>query len=168
MLLGAQANAEKFSATYSGFEEVGGLGAGETGAIFSQGTGTLDLDVNVNAARITFKLTYSGVSSNVLQSHIHFGKEHVAGGIMVYFCANPPISPPPGTQVCPPLSGTVTGTITPGNVVGPTGQGVTAGNFNAVVEALRSDTVYGNVHTLNFPAGEIRGQLHRVKDDNDH
>src|ERR1700730_1315244 len=94
MLLGAHANAAEFSATFSGFEEVGGLGAGETGAIFSQGKATLDLDVNRNAGTITFKLTYSGLSSAVTQSHIHFGKEHVAGGIMVFFCTN--LTPPTG------------------------------------------------------------------------
>jgi hypothetical protein len=165
MLLGVRANAEKFSATYAGFEEVGGLGAGETGAIFSQGKATLDLDLNKTAGTITFKLTYSGLSSAVTQSHIHLGKEHVAGGIMVFFCTNltPPMGqmPPP----CPLPGGTVTGTITAGNVVGPTAQGVTAGNFDAVVAALFSDTVYGNVHTVNFPAGEIRGQVRRVEQD---
>ena len=163
MLLSAHANAEKFSATYSGFEEVGGLGAGETGAIFSQGKATLDLDVNKNAGTIAFKLTYSGLSSAVTQSHIHFGKEHVAGGVMVFFCTNQ--TPPTGQtpQPCPLPGGTVTGTITAGNVIGPTAQGVTAGNFDAVVAALFSNTVYGNVHTVNFPAGEVRGQVRRVE-----
>jgi hypothetical protein len=45
MLLGAHANTADFSATFSGFEEIGGLGAGETGAIFSPGKATLDLDL---------------------------------------------------------------------------------------------------------------------------
>src|SRR3984893_16090424 len=88
MLLGGHANAVEFSATFSGFEEIGGLGAGETGAIFSQGKAKLDLDLNRSARTIAFNLTYSGLSAPVTQAHIHFGKEHVAGGVMVFFCSN--------------------------------------------------------------------------------
>jgi len=36
---------------------------------------------------------------------------------------------------------------------------VTPGNFDALVAALTSDTAYVNVHTTNFPAGEIREQI---------
>src|SRR3979490_3519245 len=87
VLLGVDAaNATDFSARFSGFEEIGGLGAGETGAIFSKGKATLDLDLNRSARTITFNLTYSGLSAPVTQSHIHFGKEHVAGGgVAVFF-----------------------------------------------------------------------------------
>ena len=48
------ANAVDFSARFSGFQEIGGLGAGETGAIFSRGKGTLDLDLNRNARTLSF------------------------------------------------------------------------------------------------------------------
>src|SRR5258707_13965978 len=85
MLLGGHANAVEFSATFSGFEEIGGLWAGETGAIFSQGKATLGLDLNRSARTIAFTLTHSGLSAPVTQSHIHFGKEHVAGGAIVFF-----------------------------------------------------------------------------------
>jgi hypothetical protein len=163
MLLIAHANAEeKFHAVLSGFEEVGGVGAGETGAIFSRGKGTLDLVLNDQATMITYTLTFSGLSA-VTQSHTHFGKEHVAGGVMVFFCTNLS-NGPAGTPGCP-LSGPVTGNLTAASVVGPTAQGITAGNFDAVVEALRSNTAYVNIHTTAFPAGEIRGQIHRPDDD---
>jgi hypothetical protein len=163
LLLGAHANAAEFSAHFSGFQEIGGLGAGETGAIFSHGKGTLDLDLNRNARTINFKLTYSGLSSRVTQAHIHFGKVHVAGGIMVFFCSNL-LNPPPGTQACPLDGGTVTGTFTPASVVGPTAQGITAGDFDALVAAITSNTAYGNIHTVNFSSGEIRGQVRRDDD----
>jgi len=156
----SQAHAQKFSATLSGFEEIGGLGAGETGAILTQGKGTLFLDLNKAAQTLTFKLTFSGLSAPVLQSHIHFGKEHVAGGVMVFFCTNLG-NGPAGTQACPAGGGTVTGTITAADIVGPTAQNVTAGDFDALQDALSSNTAYVNVHTNNFPAGEIRGQIRR-------
>jgi hypothetical protein len=43
---------------------------------------------------------------------------------------------------------------------------VTVGDFNAIVAALTSNTAYANIHTTAFPAGEIRGQIHR--EDRDH
>ena len=160
-VFGAYANATEFSAKFSGFEEVGPLPgplSAETGAIFSPGTATLDLDLNRNARTITFKLTYSGLSAPVTQAHIHFGKRHVPGGVMVFFCTNGN-NGPAGTQLCPPGGGTVTGTFTGGSVVGPAAQHVTPGDFDALVAALVSDTAYGNIHTTNFQAGEIRGQI---------
>jgi hypothetical protein len=163
MLLGANASATEFSATFSGFEEVGPLN-NETGAIFSPGKGTLDLDLNRSARTIAFKLTYSGLSASVTQSHIHFGKRHVPGGIMVFFCTNLSTGPA-GTQACPAGGGTVTGTITGGNVLAVAGQHITAGDFDALVATLDSDTAYGNIHTTNFPGGEIRGQIRRHDED---
>lgn len=163
---GFQAEADdrnQFVAAFSGFQEVGALNA-ETGAIFSHGQGTLALKVDLGNRLINYELTYSGLSSNVLQSHIHFGKRHVPGGVMVFFCSNLG-NGPAGTPVCPNPTGTVTGTITAASVVGPTAQGVTAGDFAAVLAALQSDTAYGNIHTQNFPAGEIRGQIVRKEED---
>jgi hypothetical protein len=166
LLISHATAAEKFHAVLSGFEEIGPLGAGETGAIFSPGKGTLDLVLNDALHTISYTLTYSVLSASVTKSHIHFGKEHVAGGVMVFFCTNDPTDMPPlGTPTCPNPSGTVTGTLTAGSVVGPVKQNVPVGDFDAVVAALRSNTAYANTHTTNFPAGEIRGQIRRPKDD---
>ena len=41
------------------------------------------------------------------------------------------------------------------------------GDFDAVEDALTSNTAYVNVHTTNLPAGEIRGQIHRGEADED-
>jgi CHRD domain len=168
LLLSVPARAQEYSAKFSGFQEVGGLGGGETGAILSTGQATLKLTLDKTAQSLTYTLTYSGLS-NVLQSHIHFGKKHVAGGIMVFFCSNLG-NGPAGTPTCPDdTSGevTVTGTITATGVVGPAAQNITAGNFAGVVAALASDTAYGNIHTKQFPAGEIRGQVHAERRHND-
>src|SRR5262245_49201409 len=109
------AKAEPFTAKFSGFDEIGALGAGETGAILSDGQGTLDLTLDRQSQTLAFTLTYSGLTS-VTQAHIHFGKRRVAGGIMVFFCSNLP-SPPMGTQSCPDGAGTVSGTITAASVL---------------------------------------------------
>ena len=170
LLLSIPVRAQEYSAKFSGFQEVGGLGAGETGAILSAGQATVKLTLDKAAQTLTYTLTYSGLT-NVLQSHIHFGKVHVAGGIMVFFCSNLG-NGPAGTPACPDdTSGevTVTGMITPAGVVGPAAQNITPGDFAGVVAALASNTAYGNIHTKQFPAGEIRGQVHaeRHHDEND-
>jgi hypothetical protein len=59
----------------------------------------------------------------------------------------------------------MTGTLTAADVIGPTAQNVTAGDFDAVTDALYSNTAYANIHTAKFPAGEICGQVRRSDHD---
>jgi hypothetical protein len=154
------ARAQNFSASLNGFEELGplpGPTAAETGAIFTAATGTLKL--TLGSSSIRYELSYtSGFTSGITQAHIHFGKEHVPGGIIAFLCTNLG-NGPAGTPLCPTPPVTVTGTLTGASVVGPAAQNIHAGNFEGLVAALLSNTAYGNIHTANFPAGEIRGQI---------
>lgn len=151
----AVAAAQDYSAKLSGFFETGPATA-PSGAILTNGTGRFALDVDKNTAAYT--LTYSGLTSNVTQAHIHFGKVHVPGGIFVYLCTNLG-NGPAGTPACPAGGGTVNGTITAASIVAVPGQNISAGDFTALLDALSSNTAYANVHTANFPGGEIRGQV---------
>jgi hypothetical protein len=155
--MSCNANAQTFHADLSGFQELGALNA-ETGAIFTPGTGTLDLKLDQKLQMLTYTLTYSGLTSPVLQAHIHFGQIHVPGGIFLFLCTNLG-NGPAGTPACPTTSGTVTGQLTPASVVAVPGQNITVGDFSIVPAALLSRSAYGNVHTNNFKAGEIRGQI---------
>src|SRR5882724_5400135 len=62
---------------------------------------------------------------------------------------------------CPDAtSGTVSGTVTVANVVGPNSQGITPGaDFAKVVQAMRTGAAYVNVHSTRSPGGEIRGPV---------
>ena len=151
-----------FHATLSGFQEVTG-----PGPILSEGTGTLKLKLDRQAKTLTFWLTYSNLTPGAFMAHIHFGPVHVGGSIMVWFCGGAPVTPPAGVQPCPAGGGTVTGTITAADVQAIAGQHVMAGDFDAVEDALENDSAYVNVHTTAFPAGEIRGQIHRGDGDAD-
>jgi hypothetical protein len=155
---------QKFAGTFSGFHELGAL-ATPTGAILSNGTGTIELVLDTNAQTLTYTLTYSGLTSNVTQSHIHFGRNHNAGGIFIFLCTNLG-NGPAGTPACPAAGGTVSGTITAAGVLAVPSQNITAGDFNAVVGTLTNKAAYANIHTVNFPGGEIRAEVRRQ--DNDH
>ena len=77
---------------------------------------------------------------------------------MVFICTNLG-NGPEGTPACP-VSGTVTRTITPAEVIGgANAQGIAAGDFAAVVAALQKKSTYCNVHSDTYPGGEIRTQL---------
>jgi hypothetical protein len=45
--------------------------------------------------------------------------------------------------------------------VGPTAQGINPGDLDSALEAVRAGLSYANMHTANFPGGEIRGQVRR-------
>ncbi len=124
----------------------------------SDGSGTFEatIDEDASAPTITFTLTYVGLSGPALFSHIHFGNRYDSGGVSAFLCGggSKPACPP-GTTT----EATVTGTITPADVIGPASQGIAAGDFAKLVDAIRSGVTYVNVHTPKFPAGEIRGQI---------
>ena len=194
--------AEEFSARLSGFNEIGSIPisvtvpaipsvpspaltvtTSYTGAVLSNGSGTVTLDLDRSAGTIAYTLTYKNVgvtpprTGTVLFAHIHLGKSRDSGGILVFFCTNQPFT---GTGPTPPScntdssgSGTVSGVWQAANVQAIAGQNVQAGDFDALVDALTSNTAYANIHTTSgttpdtgFPGGEIRGQCH--SEDREH
>ena len=136
---------ERFSASLAGGNEVP--------PINSAGTAAFEMTISDT---ITFSLTFSGLSSNLVVSHLHFAPTKVAGGVMIFLCGG-------GNQpACPAAtSGTITGTITAANVTGPSAQGITAGDLTSALEAVRDGLSYANMHTTTFPGGEIRGNVKR-------
>ena len=135
----------------------------EVPALSTPASGRFRAVLNERDQTIEYELSYTGLSSAVAQAHIHFGQRGVNGGIMVFLCTNAG-NGPAGTQACPgPTQGSISGTLAPADVIGPAGQGIAAGEFAELVAALRRGVAYANVHTANFPAGEIRGQVHEVR-----
>jgi CHRD domain len=112
----------------------------------------------LGADALTYELSFAGLESDATQSHIHFGQRSVNGGVAIFLCSNLG-NGPAGTQPCPLRAGTIAGTITPANVIGPTGQGISAGEWAELLRAMRAGVTYVNLHTVGFPGGEVRGQI---------
>jgi hypothetical protein len=131
----------------------------EVPAVSSVARGHFKATIDDQAQQITYELTYSDLEGSVTQAHIHLGQRGANGGVMVFLCANPPITPPAGTPACPETSGTVSGLLIAADVIGPAAQGIDPGEFDEVVRNIRLGLAYANVHSTKFPGGEIRGQL---------
>jgi len=131
----------------------------EAPPISSIASGNFEARIDDAADEIHYTLSYENLEAPVAQAHIHFGQRSVSGGISAWLCEGTALSPSPSTPACPGQSGTVSGTITPLEVVGPTGQGIAPGEFEELVAAIRAGRAYANVHSSKFPGGEIRGQL---------
>jgi hypothetical protein len=129
------------------------------GPVSSVASGNFEATIDDATNEIHYTLTYEGLEAPVTQSHIHFGQRSVNGGISVWLCEGSLQSPSDSTPPCPGQGGTVSGTLTPLEVIGPAGQGIAAGEFEELVKAIRAGRAYANVHSTKFPAGEIRGQL---------
>jgi hypothetical protein len=132
-------------------------------ALSTTGNGSFNARISDRRQEIDYRLSYAGLEGNVAQAHIHFGARAQSGGISVFLCTNLG-NGPAGTQLCPAQPATVTGTLRPADVIGPAGQGITAGQFDELVDAIRAGATYVNVHSSLYPAGEIRAQL----EDDDH
>src|SRR5262245_38104635 len=139
---------KKFRADLTGFEEIPTLS--------SPGTGKFEARLSQDGQSVDYELEYQDLESNVRQAHIHLGAPAFNGGIMVFLCTNLG-NGPPGTPECPATGGTVRGTFTAAEVIGPMDQGVSPGEFAEVIRALRSGAAYANVHTDTRQGGEIRG-----------
>ena len=137
-----------FRASLSGFNEVL--------PILTNGTGSFH--ATLQGSQLTYTVSFSGLTTPVTQSHIHFAEKGVNGSVFVFLCSNLG-NGPTGTPACPAGGGTVSRTVRAADVLGVSLQNITAGDFAGAIRILRSGDAYVNVHTSKFPAGEIRGQV---------
>ena len=142
--------AGQFRARLTGYQEVP--------AISTRGNGEFRARLRDNAT-IEFELRYADLEGgNPSAAHIHLGQRGVNGGVVAFLCGGG------GKPACPAAnSGTVTGTITAGDIQALPAQGIAGpADFGEVVRALRAGVTYANVHNTAFPGGEIRGQIARA------
>jgi hypothetical protein len=115
-----------------------------------QGSAVLKLD---NHGNLSYRLNVANIE-NVIMAHIHVGPPGDTGPIVVWlYPAEPPFGPTPIPGF---VNGTLaTGTITADDLVGP----LEGGTLDDLLDEIRAGNAYFNVHTVNNPPGEIRGQI---------
>jgi CHRD domain len=134
-----------FEARLKGFQEVP--------AVSTEASGRFEAELDDGA--LEYELSFRDLQAPVLFAHIHLGQRTANGGVSAFLCGG-------GSKPACPQSGTVEGTVVPADVVGPGGQGIAAGEFDELIEAMEAGVTYANVHSMaptGFPGGEIRGQI---------
>lgn len=138
------AHSEKFTARLTGDQEVPPRDTQASGRTEFR----LDDDDDDDMAALEFRLRVANIS-NVTAAHIHCAPEGVNGPVGVTLFR--------GTTGSGRFSGTLArGTITSpdaGNACGWT-------TLDQVIDAMEDGNTYVNVHTTQFPGGELRGQIH--------
>ena len=133
------------------------IGHNEVPAVHTKAVGKVTLTIADDEKSLSYELTYSGLNSAPLFSHVHFGQPNVNGGVSFFFCGGG------GKPACPASATTtpVTGTVVPADVAGLGTQGMPAQDLGAIIQEIREGFAYANLHTQTSPGGEIRGQLRK-------
>jgi hypothetical protein len=100
-------------------------------------------------------LHYSLTVANLhdtLQAHIHVAPPGVNGPVVAFLY---PSGPPPVL-----IPGRFSGNLMSGTITAEDLRGPLAGmSLDALLAAIRDGNAYVNAHTVQFPGGEIRGQI---------
>lgn len=128
-------------------------------AVSTTGNGTFSARISKDESRIEWELRYASLEGDIQQAHIHFGQKSVSGPISVFLCTNLG-NGPAGTQSCPPPPAKISGTITAVDVTNLANErGISAGELDELIAAIRVGATYVNVHSTRWPGGEIRSQI---------
>jgi hypothetical protein len=150
----AYAATQDFTASLSGAAEVPPRDTDATGSAFFQ--------LSDDGTRISYTVTVANIE-NVFAAHIHCGAKGVNGPVGVTLFMGSP------------GGGAISGTLAKGTITAPDpGNGCGWTDLAAVVAAMNSGNTYVNVHTNDgvdpantgpgdFPGGEIRGQITKIR-----
>ncbi len=146
---------ERFKARLSGFQE--------NPVVFTKARGRFRAKLEGDSLKYT--LSYRGITTPVLFTHIHLGRRGVNGGVMAFLCDNAGNDPTGRSPRCPGGGGTVTGRLAAADILEPTlngtTQGLSAEDFSGFIRTLKQRAGYVNLHTEEFRSGELRGNIRR-------
>ena len=131
------------TATLTGDGESNSPGRGNGSVTFNSATDSLTVSLNFSGLTSPTKVP-TGVPG---AAHIHYGNPGIEGPIIFPFL-NFPIGV---------TSGTYSTILTASNLTPDPKDGINT--FTDAVDAIEAGHTYFNIHTVNFPMGEIRGQL---------
>ena len=123
---------EEFEANLAPYNEVPPTGSD------IEGNPSGSVTASLNGGQLVVTGSFSGLSSPFVGSHLHLAETGVNGNVVI--------------ALNPTLGGdSRSGTFTAANNTFSPSQNI--------IDALRAGNIYVNVHSDNFPGGEIRGQL---------
>jgi hypothetical protein len=124
-------------------------GLGQVPSVASTGRGLASYVIAENSATLHYSVQVVDVSSPITAAHIHLGASGQNGEVVANLCGAGS-APACGTQ------GTIaSGTIVASDLVGP----LAGHQLSELIAAMTTWNTYTNVHTSNFPNGEIRGRI---------
>ncbi len=124
-------------------------GANEVPSVASSATGLSTFSLNDSQASLGYTLITYGLQSTV-QAHIHIGAQGENGPVAVFLFGPEPAGVTRDGVLAQ-------GTITESDLIAV--RNVFDGTMATLVDLLRAETAYVNVHTMAYPMGEIRGQV---------
>lgn len=122
-------------------------GDGVVPAVETEAQGQAKFQLNKEGDQLSFKLIVANIK-DVRGAHIHKGAAGMNGGIVVPLFGSPFTDPV-----------TVNGVLAEGVITASDVVGSIAGDFDALISAIRSGEAYVQVHTNAHLPGEIRGQI---------
>jgi hypothetical protein len=134
---------ENYFARLSGGEEVP--------AVETNARGVAIFQLSKDGLSLKFKLIAANIE-NVSQAHIHLAPAGANGPVVAWLYPDAP----PAQLIPGRFNGVLAeGIITANDLVGP----LAGQSLDALIEAMLEGNAYVNVHTSQFPGGEIRGQI---------
>ena len=122
-------------------------GSQEVPAVPTRAVGAAYFKLSQDSTRLEYEVFVARLSTLRL-SHLHLGAAGVNGPVVVDLYVGRP-------SLINPRGRVLQGTITAANLVGP----LRGRPLSALLTALDADNVYLNVHSDQYRAGEIRGQV---------
>lgn len=121
----------------------------QTPAVESDATGVAQFWLSDDGTSMRYRLNVANIDE-VVQAHIHVGAADANGPVVVFLFG--PVTPGEGERTNGTLA---TGTFTGADLIGP----LAGQPLSALLDEIRSGNTYVNVHTLDYPMGEIRDQV---------
>ncbi|MFD1776268.1 CHRD domain-containing protein [Paenibacillus rhizophilus] len=125
-------------------------GRNEVPPVRTQAFGTAIFKLSRDGRKLFFVLTVRNIS-RVTQAHIHLGRRGQNGPVVAFLFG-------PNKFGISVRRGVVRGTLTAADLVGPQ-RGMT---LRSLVNEIKRGNTYANVHTIQHPDGEIRGQIKKA------
>lgn len=130
---------ERFMVQLAGANEVPARGTAANGV----------MGFNVTGNRVDYSIEVHGIG-NITGAHLHSGAAGVNGPIRIA------LFPGPGSNFTTSPFSPGDGQLYEGSFEASDVNGI---SYSDLLAGMRAGTVYGNVHTTQFPGGEMRGQV---------